>query len=110
MTREERKEQLMWQRGFGAELPSNTKARIEHVKLLQELKRGDETPGQTTLRVFRAMLAISDKERLANSLTCQLAIHFRAEVCFANANVATRVANCIAETIKEAIEHPNTAV
>ena len=33
---------------------SHTAERIEHVKLLQQLKRGDESPGETTLRVLRA--------------------------------------------------------
>ena len=33
---------------------THTAKRIEHVELLQQLKRGDESPGETTLRIFRA--------------------------------------------------------
>ena len=46
---------------------SHTKERIEHVQLLQRLKRGDEKPGRTSLRALRLLDNLSDKEKLVRN-------------------------------------------
>ena len=78
--------------------------RIETIRLLQNLKRGDEKPGSIILRSLRLADAVHQKEGSVVALSYAIKCRYPNDLAFANSGFTLGVARCVVDFLNDALE------